>query len=432
MRIAVIGSGIAGNAAAWALGANHDVVLFEREPRPGGHSHTVDVDYDGTPVSVDTGFIVYNERNYPNFTALLAHLGVASHVSDMSFALSLGDGAFEWSGQSLDTVFAQRSNLVSPGFLWMLKEVWRFNTEAPAARQSGDLDGLTLGAWLDRRRFSRRFVDHYIVPMGAAIWSTPFDRLLDFPAASFVSFFENHRLVNLRQIVWRTVTGGSRSYVDALLAAFRGTLRLAAPVAAVRRTSDGVEVIDRGGAAEAFDQVVFATHAPDTLALLADASEAERAILSALPYRPNRVFLHRDANLMPRRRKVWSAWNVTGAIPSPDDGAREVAVTYWMNRLQGIDPNRPLFVSLNPVRDPDPNLVFRTFEYDHPQYDARAIDAQARLSTIQGKNRAWFAGAWTGYGFHEDGLVSGLTVAEALGGVIPWRTVPRNVFPAAA
>ncbi|KAA5602129.1 NAD(P)/FAD-dependent oxidoreductase [Blastochloris sulfoviridis] len=432
MRIAVIGSGIAGNAAAWALSGNHAVVLYEREPRPGGHSHTVDVDYDSTPVSVDTGFIVYNERNYPNFTALLAHLGVASHVSDMSFALSLGDGAFEWSGQSLDTVFAQRSNLVSPGFLWMLKEIWRFNTEAPAARRSGDLDSLTLGVWLDRRRFSRRFIDHYIVPMGAAIWSTPFDRLLDFPAASFVSFFENHRLVNVRQIVWRTVTGGSRSYVDALIAAFRGTLRLATPVAAVRRTKDGVEVVDRTGAVEAFDQVVFATHAPDTLALLADASEAERDILSAVPYRPNRVFLHRDTALMPKRRKVWSSWNVTGAISAPADGASEVAVTYWMNRLQGIDPSRPLFVSLNPVRDPDPDRVFRTFEYDHPQYDGRAIGAQARLATIQGANHAWFAGAWTGYGFHEDGLVSGLTVAEALGGVIPWRTVPRNVFAAAA
>jgi predicted NAD/FAD-binding protein len=427
----VIGSGIAGNSAAWALSASHAVVLYEQEPRLGGHSHTVDVDYDGTPIAVDTGFIVFNEPNYPNFTALLAHLGVPSHPSDMSFALSLDDGRLEWSGQSLDSVFAQRRNLVTPGFLWMLKEVWRFNREAPAARRKGELDGLTLGTWLNRRRFSLRFIHHYIVPMGSAIWSTPLDRLLDFPAASFVSFFENHRLVNLEQISWRTVAGGSRCYVEALLKAFRGTLRPGTPVATVRRTKAGVEVIDRTGNTELFDHVVLATHAPDSLALLADASDAEQGILSAIPYRPNRVFLHRDQSLMPARRKVWASWNVTGGNPSAADGARDVAVTYWMNRLQSIDPSRPLFVSLNPVRDPDPSLVFRTFDYDHPQYDARSVAAQARLESIQGRQRVWFAGAWTGFGFHEDGLVSGLNVAEALGGDIPWRTVPR-AFTAAA
>lgn len=431
MRIAVIGSGIAGNACAWALSRHHRVTMYERELRPGGHSHTVEVDCGGERIAVDTGFIVFNEVNYPNFVRLLDHLGVASHASDMSFAVSLGDGRFEWSGQSLGTVFAQRRHLASPGFLRMLADVVRFNRAAPAARRAGALAGRSLGDFVRAGRYSRRFVEHYIVPMGAAIWSTPVDRMLDFPAESFVAFFENHRLVNLRQIPWRTVTGGSRSYVEALVRPFRAHIRFGTPAVAVRRTDAGVAVTDPSGSVETFDQAVFATHAPDTLAVLQDASNAERAILGAIRYRPNVAVLHRDPALMPKRSQVWSAWNVMGAAAPDTDGARDVSVTYWMNRLQGIDPRHPLFVSLNPLREPDPALTFARFSYDHPQYDAGALAAQRSLDDIQGKARLWFAGAWTGYGFHEDGLASGLKVAEALGAPVPWRSAPRAMTVAA-
>lgn len=431
MRIAIIGTGIAGNAAAYGLaGAGHAVTVYERDVRPGGHSATVDVDYDGTTLSVDTGFIVYNEVNYPNFTALLAHLGVDTLASDMSFALSAQDGGFEWCGRTTDVlngIFAQRSNIVSPGFLRMLLEVRRFNRECVADLDAGRLSGRTLGDYLAAGRFSDRFRSDYLIPMGAAIWSMSPAAMLSFPAESFVTFFRNHHLLQWERPVWRTVAGGSRRYVEAMQALFRDRVRLGCPVARVLRRPGGVEVTDAAGDAERYDHVVFAAHSDETLAMLGDASDAERQVLGDIGYRGNDVYLHRDLRLMPRRRRAWASWNVMqGTDPQAD-----LCVTYWMNLLQSLPREKPVFVTLNPVEPPAPELTFARFNYAHPQYDAPAIRAQRRLSDIQGRNRTWFCGAWTRHGFHEDGLVSGIDVAEALGGSFPWRAPERPLAEAA-
>ena len=423
MRIAIIGSGIAGNAVAYALATStrNDVVVYEREPRPGGHSATVDIDYDGTRIAVDTGFIVYNESNYPNLTALFAHLGVATQPSDMSFAVSARGGEFEWSGRTskvVDGLFAQRRNAVSPAYLRMLLEVVRFNRQAMIDRRDKALEGLSLGAYLERGRYSQKFRTDYLLPMGAAIWSMSPAAMLSFPAESFVAFFENHHLLTWNRPVWRTVTGGSREYVAALVKPFAASLRTGSPVVAVRRTDAGVDITDSGGATDSFDHVVFAAHSDQTLAMLADADADEQSILGGVGYRDNAVYLHRDPSLMPRRKRAWAAWNVMQA----DDPQADLCVTYWMNALQGIDVARPVFVTLNPPRPPDPALTFGRFTYAHPQYDRSALVAQRRLHEIQGRRNAWFCGAWTRHGFHEDGLDSGIAVAEALGARLPWRT----------
>jgi predicted NAD/FAD-binding protein len=428
-RIAVVGSGIAGSAAAWALSERHDVVVYEKESRPGGHAHTVDIDYDGEQIPVDTGFIVYNELNYPNLTALFAELGAPTKPSEMSFGLSLDGGAFEWSGKTLGTLFAQRRNLVAVSYLWMLREVLRFNRLCREDRAAGVLTGLSLGSWLDRHRLSRRFRDDYLMPMAAAIWSTPAAHVLDFPAESFIAFFDNHKLIDIDRPPWRTVDGGSRAYVDRMTARYRGGLRLSTPVGQVFRDADGVTVVDARGDHDRFDEIVLASHTDETLAMLGDAGEDERAVLSSIRYRSNDVVLHRDARLMPKRRSVWSAWNYLGSRSDPEAAERDVAVTYWMNDLQGIDRRRPLFITLNPPFEPEPSTVFRRFSYAHPQYDSAALSAQMKLGDLQGRNRTWYCGAWTGYGFHEDGLTSGLAVAERMGCWAPWR---RAAFAEAA
>ncbi|NRG19056.1 FAD-dependent oxidoreductase [Rhizobiales bacterium] len=420
MRIAVVGSGIAGNSAAWALSDVHDVVLYEKRNRPGGHSATVEIDYDGETIAVDTGFIVYNELNYPNLSALFGHLGIKSHESDMSFSVSVDGGQREWAGTNLGTIFGQRRNLLSPRFLWMLREILRFNKLAIADRAQGLLYGRSLGDYLAARRFARAFIDDYLIPMGAAIWSTPAKEMLDFPADSFVAFFENHRLVSFDRPKWRTVTGGSRVYVERLLQPLRGKIRLASPVAEIKRVDGRVEVRDESGNLDVFDQVVIAAHTDQTLAMLGDASGQEREMLSAVPYRANTVYLHRDTSLMPKRQRVWSSWNYMRST-APDAPGSDVSVTYWMNRLQGIDNARPLFVSLNPVKPPHEDLTFGTYTYDHPQFGENALKGQLMLKRLQGKRNTWFCGAWCGYGFHEDGLVSGLDVARGLGAEIPWE-----------
>jgi hypothetical protein len=421
MRIAVIGTGISGNAAAWALDPHHDVVVYEKEPRIGGHAHTVEIDYDGRSIAVDTGFIVYNELNYPHLTNLFAHLGVATQPSDMSFAVSVEGGRREWKGGEplLSGLFAMKRSLFSPAHLWMLREILRFNRLARADKAAGLLGTASLGKWLAERGFRGRFVSDYIQPMGAAIWSTPPRQMLEFPARSFVSFFENHRLIQMDRPVWRTVTGGSRHYVEALTAPFRDHIRTGTAVTRVERQAGGVVVTDSTGGVERFDHVVFGAHSDEALRMLADPSEAEREILDAVKYRPNVAILHRDPRLMPRRPSAWASWNVLTA-PSRPGAEHDVTVTYWMNTLQGIDRKTPLFVTLNPAVEPDPSAVFGRFVYDHPQYDEAAIRAQGRLDQIQGRRNTWFCGAWTGYGFHEDGLASGLAVAERLGARIPW------------
>ena len=436
MRVAVVGTGIAGNAAAWALSQHYPVTVYERELRPGGHSHTVNIDYDGQPIAVDTGFIVYNELNYPNLTALFAHLGVETLASNMSFAMSADRGRFEWKGggdtflSTFTGLFAQPSNLFSPSYLRMLRDVLRFNTESVADRASGALIGLSLGDYFAKRGFSRRLLSDYLGPMGAAIWSAPFAQMLEFPADNFVAFFDNHRLLQYNRPVWRTVKGGSRAYVEKLMASFKDSLRVGCAVTGIERTSQGVVVSDSHGHAELYDHVVLATHSDQALGLLSDASAIERDVLGAIPYSTNVVYLHRDEKLMPKRRNAWGSWNF---LRWQRDGTalNDVAVTYWMNELQGIDRSMPLFVSLNPPIKPDPELTFGRYMYEHPQYSAAAFAAQRRLTEIQGQRHTWFCGAWNGYGFHEDGLKSGLAVAEALGATVPWRGLPAAMSEAA-
>ncbi|WP_417424092.1 NAD(P)/FAD-dependent oxidoreductase [Hoeflea sp.] len=419
LRVAVIGSGISGASAAWAMRDLHDITVYESASRAGGHTATVDIDYDGTAISVDTGFIVYNEFNYPNLTALFAHLGVDTHDSDMSFALSLDHGKLEWGGDNLSTLFAQKRNLLRPSFLLMLREILRFNKICLQDRAAGHLTARSIGDYLNWRGFSPGFMNNYLVPMAAAIWSTPAKRLLEFPATYFVNFFENHRLIYSERPTWRTVTGGSRNYLDKLLAPLGNRVRLNTGAVSVRRGGAGVDILDTSGHLESYDRVIFACHTDQALRILDNPTAAETAALTAIPYSPNRVILHRDERLMPTRKKVWASWNYMRSSDPQSDS--NVAVSYWMNRLQGIDPAKPLFVTLNPDREPRPDLVFGEYSYDHPQFGNDAMQVQARLKQIQGDNHTYFAGAWTGYGFHEDGLTSGINAAEALGATLPWR-----------
>jgi uncharacterized protein len=436
MRVAVIGTGIAGNAAAWTLSKRYPVTVYDREFRPGGHSHTVTIDYDGEQVAVDTGFIVYNELNYPDLTAMFDHLGVETVESSMSFAVTADAGRFEWKGggenwlETAKGLFAQRRNLLSPSYLWMLRDILTFNQQSTEDYAAGRLTGLSLGEYFRQRHFAPRLLTDYLAPMGAAIWSAPSSEMLDFPAENFVAFFNNHRLLQYDRPVWRTVKGGSRRYVEKMTSAFRDRLRLGCAVTGLERTPHGVVVHDSHGRTEAYDHVVISAHSDQALAMLSDADASERAILGAIGYSPNTVYLHRDARLMPKRKSAWASWNF---LRWQREGTVEndVAVTYWMNNLQGIDADKPLFVSLNPPFEPAAELTFGKYMCEHPQYNAAAFAAQSRLGEIQGRRHTWFCGAWTGYGFHEDGLRSGLAVAQALGAVAPWRQPPPELAEAA-
>jgi predicted NAD/FAD-binding protein len=436
MRVAVIGTGIAGNAAAWALSKRYPITVYDREIRPGGHSHTVTIDYDGTPVAVDIGFIVYNELNYPDLTALFAHLDIETVESCMSFAVTADAGRFEWKGggaswgETAKGLFAQPRNLLSPSYLRMLRDILTFNTRSTEDHAAGRLAGLTLRDYFASRKFAPRLLTDYLAPMGAAIWSAPASEMMDFPAENFVAFFNNHRLLQYDRPIWRTVKGGSRRYVEKLTAAFRDRIRLGCAVTSIDRTPHGVVVHDSHGGRESYDHVVIASHSDQALAMLSDADNSERAVLGAIGYSPNTVYLHRDIRLMPKRKRAWGSWNFL-RWQREGTTVNDVAVTYWMNRLQGIDDDKPLFVSLNPPFEPDPALTFGKYMCEHPQYNAAAFAAQKRLGDIQGKRHTWFCGAWTGYGFHEDGLRSGLAVAEALGASVPWREPPPELAQAA-
>ncbi|WP_343611918.1 NAD(P)/FAD-dependent oxidoreductase [Novosphingobium sp.] len=412
LDIAIVGSGISGLSAAWLLAQRHRVTLFEGDGRIGGHSHTVMV--GDTPV--DTGFIVYNEETYPNLTALFAHLEVPTQPAEMSFAVSLDDGRLEYAGTDLGGLFAQKGNLVSPRFWSMLRDLERFYRRAP--RDLPMLDDMPLGSYLDRLGCGEAFRQDHLYPMAAAIWSTPVRDIPYYPAAAFIRFCENHGLLKLgRRPQWRTVTGGSRTYVQRLTASFADRIVTGQPVRQIRRGEDGVHLHLDGGE-QRFDHVVIATHADQALALLADADGPERHMLGAFGYRRNEAVLHTDPRVMPKRPRVWSSWNYAsrGGAGDPD-----LSVTYWMNRLQGLPEDRPLFVTLNPLVEPDPALVHRREIYHHPIFNAAAGRAQKDLWSLQGERNTWFAGAYFGAGFHEDGLQAGLAVAEELGGVRrPW------------
>jgi predicted NAD/FAD-binding protein len=421
--IAVIGSGISGLSAAWLLSQRHAVTLFESEHRLGGHSNTVDA--NGT--AVDTGFIVYNEPTYPNLTALFKHFNVETIPTDMSFAVSLDGGRLEYSGSGLRGLFAQKRNITSPRFYGMLRDLARFYAEAPH-----DIDRLgmiTLNDYLTMKAFGASFRDDHLYPMAAAIWSTPAADIGNYPAAAFIRFCRNHGLLQFRdRPIWRTVKGGSRAYVTKLVEAITGsgTGRILTGIgaASVRRIGSGIEVRDTIGEVHAFDQVVFASHADDTLKLIADPSPGETRILGAFRYSENRAVLHRDASLMPRRRAAWAAWNYASMN---DASGRHLSVTYWMNLLQSIPRGNPLFVTLNPFREPRADLVVSTHAYAHPQFDVAALKAQHELWSLQGERGTWFCGAYFGAGFHEDGIQSGLAVAETLGHLRrPWTVAGES------
>ena len=415
-RIAVIGSGISGLASAYFLHRSHEVVLFEAAAYLGGHTNTVDITVEGVTHPIDTGFLVYNKNTYPNLIALFKELQVASYATDMSFGVSMDEGKLEWAGTNLDTVFAQRSNLLSPGFLMMLRDIMRFNKAAPSYLESS----ASLGELLKAERYSTMFCDVYLLPMAAAIWSCSPGDILKYPVSSFVRFCLNHSLLQVNdRPQWQTVQGGGREYVRKI-AALLDDIRLNTPVEAVRRGTEGVIVTTAQGS-ELFDAVVFATHAPQTVALLADASAAERAVLEAVKYQANRAYLHTDLSLLPRRQKVWSAWNYIGG--QEKDGLRPVCVSYLLNKLQQLPFSTPVILTLNPNTPPDPYKVHGTFNYEHPVFDHPAIAAQKQLAGIQGSNRCWFAGAWTGYGFHEDGLKSALRVVQDFGLAPAWASL---------
>ena len=413
-NIAVIGSGIAGLAATWLLSRQHQVTLIERNDYIGGHTHTIDVDETGQTLAVDTGFIVYNIANYPLLTRLFEVLGVATRESDMSFSASIGPGEIEYSGDSLNTLFAQRRNLLSPGFLRMVADLVRFNRRCKTMLHCGGFDGLSIGALLERERMSDSFRDHFLLPMAAAIWSCPTQAMLDFPAESLARFFNNHGLLNLiDRPLWRSVTGGSSRYVDRFLEEIgHEQVRLDA-AQRVRRTEQGAEVIFASGERAFFDDVVLACHADQALALLEQPSPAEQALLSRFRYQPNRTYLHTDIGLMPQRRQVWSSWNYLSQ--HSQDGSCAVSVTYWMNRLQGLTTDKDYLVSLNPLRPPAEETIIAEMVYDHPVFDQSAMDAQPRLAELQGQDRVWFCGSYFGYGFHEDALASAVAMADSFG-----------------
>ncbi len=431
MKVAVIGTGVAGLGAAWLLHRHCDLHVYEQEGRVGGHSNTVEVPghRPGETVAVDTGFIVYNELTYPNLIRLFAALDVPTEASTMSFAVSADGGRLEYAGGGLRALFGQRRNLLRPSHYRMIRDILRFYREAPALLERSEEREVTLGDYLLGQGFGDGFVYNHLLPMGAAIWSTTSAEMMRFPARSFVRFFHNHGLLKVRdRPQWRTVTGGSREYVRRLTAPFADRIRRDCAAVRVDRRPHSVMVRDAAGHEDRFDEVVIATHGDQALRLLGDADAGERAVLGAFRYTPNRTILHSDPALMPRRRAVWSSWNY---LREGRDRDTRVSVTYWMNRLQNLDERVPLFVSLNPLRQPDPDRVHAELSYDHPQFDASALNAQHDIPFIQGRRSTWFCGSYCGYGFHEDALAAGLAVAEALGARRPW-TLEREASPAAA
>lgn len=412
-RVAVIGSGISGLAVAHALAGQARVSLFEAGDYFGGHTHTVDLTLDGTTHGVDTGFLVLNERTYPGLLRLFAELRVEIAKSDMSFSVQVPDTGLEWSGSNLDTVFAQRANLLRPRFWRMLADLLRFNRLATALAASGAAEALDqpIGDFLAAHRFGPEFRDWYFLPMIGCIWSCPVDQMLRFPVATMLRFCHNHGLLQVAdRPQWYTVRGGAREYVRKMLAAVPDA-RLRTPVRRVERGDASVGIATDAGV-EQFDAVVLACHSDQALALLADPAPAEARVLGAIRYQPNRAVLHTDTGLLPRRRKAWAAWNYER--PAQGTPGASVCLHYLLNLLQPLPFTTPVVVSLNPARAPRPETVHASFDYAHPVFDAAAIAAQRELPALQGHRRTWFCGAWTRYGFHEDGLQSGLRVVEGL------------------
>jgi predicted NAD/FAD-binding protein len=428
-KIAIIGTGISGLGAAYLLNPKHEITVYEKSSRVGGHTRTLTVDYDGTNIAVDTGFIVFNEANYPELTAMFRHLNVPVQKSDMTFAASIREGWLEWGARNTNAIFGQRRNLLRPKFGLLIRDVLRFNSAAqdivethPELTVDGLIARLRLGDWF------RRF---YLLPMSSAIWSCPPCEMMRFPARTLIRFMANHHLLSASgQHQWYTVQGGAQSYVARLTRSFAPRIRTDCAVIEVKRDNDRVSVRDRSGACETYDHVVFASHGDETLRLLADASAEERAALAPFRYQKNVAVLHRDTSVMPKSRRCWSSWvySSDGDVAKP-----ELSVTYWMNSLQNIPDAMPLFVTLNPKAPLRPERVFDRHAFEHPVFDHAAIAAQPRLQALQGNRNSWFCGAYLRHGFHEDGLASAVHVARLLGGETPWRTAqPAVAKPALA
>lgn len=419
LNVAVVGSGIAGLSAAWLLSKQHRVTLFERDQRLGGHSNTVDIITGSGRLAVDTGFIVFNKPCYPNLVNLFETLGVEYQSTDMSFGVSINEGQLEYAGaDSLGPLLAQKRNLLRPRFWRMLADLVRFYRESDGWLTSLD-DSVTLGELLKQGKYGAGFRDDHLIPMGAAIWSTPAEQMVNYPARAFLQFCQNHGLLKLaNRPQWQTVVGGSREYVRKISAQINGNILLGTGIAKVERHTDFVELTDEQGQTRRFDHVVLAGHADQSLAMLGDASAAETRLLSKFRYEHNVAWLHSDPALMPKRRAAWASWCY---LANRRQAQGKVAVSYWMNRLQHLPGETPILVTLNPWREPDEKLRYQRFDYQHPQFNISALEAQRQLWQLQGGNRTWFCGSYFGHGFHEDGVQSGLAVAEALGGVTrPW------------
>jgi predicted NAD/FAD-binding protein len=455
VRIAVVGSGIGGFSAAWLLSKHGHIDVFEAQPRLGGHTNTVDVTTKGLTFPVDTGFMVFNRRTYPNLTRFFEHVGIEAVDADMSFSVSVTEDDIEWSGSNLDTVFAQRKNITNPRFLRMLGDVWRLSRDADALMADPSVGELTLGELMQREGYSEAFTDWYLIPMGSAIWSTPPGDMLDYPALTFLHFCDNHGLLHiLGKPNWLSVRGGSRRYLEAAGRDLSGDVFTDEPVERVTRTATGVR-LETPVRTSDYDAVILACHPPQTRIMLGDSmTEAERAVLNAFDYRPNDVVLHTDEAFLPSSNRAWASWNWYSETSDLEKSA--LRLTYRINTLQSLPPDAPVVLeTLNRDRDPASGTLLANLSFDHPLYTREAISAQERLDTIQGADRIWFAGAWTRYGFHEDGILSGVKVAEALGATLPWgdqldvtrtmtlpgapvpmmgqtRAVPRNELPVEA
>jgi len=429
-KIAIIGSGISGLGAAYLLSPHHDVTIYEADHRPGGHSHTVDVQLDGQRFGVDTGFLVFNERTYPLLCRLFGHLKVPVVKSDMSFSVKMAQAGLEWAGTNLDSVFAQRRNLFKPAFWGMLRDILRFNKGATRDLENPSLSEISLGDYLDQHGYGQAFRHDYLLPMAAAIWSCPTEQMLAYPFQTFVRFCHNHGLLQImNRPQWMTVAGGSRNYVSMLLDGIRshgGQIKLETPVTGIKRSAEGVIVSSSEGH-QAYDQMIMACHSDQALKILGEeASPHEKTFLGAIQYQANRAVLHTDTALLPINPKTWAAWNY--ASPGGHEkqiGQRPVSVSYLLNKLQPLPTDTPVMVTLNPWHEPDPARTFRQIHYAHPVFDGPAIAAQDSLKKLSGFNRTFYAGAWMGYGFHEDGFASAVRAASQLAPLPDWILGPQ-------
>ena len=429
-KIAIIGSGISGLGAAYLLSPHHDVTIYEADHRPGGHSHTVDVQLDGQRFGVDTGFLVFNERTYPLLCRLFGHLKVPVVKSDMSFSVKMAQAGLEWAGTNLDSVFAQRRNLFKPAFWGMLRDILRFNKGATRDLENPSLSEISLGDYLDQHGYGQAFRHDYLLPMAAAIWSCPTEQMLAYPFQTFVRFCHNHGLLQImNRPQWMTVAGGSRNYVSMLLDGIRshgGQIKLETPVTGIKRSAEGV-IVGSSEGHQAYDQMIMACHSDQALKILGEeASPHEKTFLGAIQYQANRAVLHTDTALLPINPKTWAAWNY--ASPGGHEkqiGQRPVSVSYLLNKLQPLPTDTPVMVTLNPWHEPDPARTFRQIHYAHPVFDGPAIAAQDSLKKLSGFNRTFYAGAWMGYGFHEDGFASAVRAASQLAPLPDWILGPQ-------